>query len=271
MEGNALVLPDAEFPFHHSDFINHCLDIADAWKINQAIVAGDALHLDSMSKWGAEWEGKRGSSLTDDDEKELRTFVEGLPEAQRVKGMGLLERIAPASADGLSDELALSRRMMRLLAEQFKRVDYVLGNHETRFIRALNMPMMPQDLLTMLKLEEPKWRISPYFYSLLTSNGEQYRIEHPVSAAKYTAQKLADKFCMHVLMAHSHALSVGFSTSGRYWAIQMGCCVDENRLPYASQRSTTRDMHLNGAVIVRDGFPWLLSARSDWEKLRKMK
>ena len=41
LEGDALILPDAEIPFHHAEFINRVLDLAEAWKIKQMIAAGD--------------------------------------------------------------------------------------------------------------------------------------------------------------------------------------------------------------------------------------
>ena len=69
------------------------------------------------------------------------------------------------------------------------------------------------------------------------------------------------------MMGHSHRLSLAWDISGRYYAIHMGHCVDEMRLPYASQRSSTQPAHLAGAVIVRDGVPWLLHERIDWKRL----
>jgi len=32
LEGDALVLPDVEFPFHHAEFINKCIDLAAQWE-----------------------------------------------------------------------------------------------------------------------------------------------------------------------------------------------------------------------------------------------
>jgi hypothetical protein len=54
-EGDALIFTDIEAPFQHSEFINKCLDLADAWKIDTIHFAGDLLHYDSLSKWGSEW------------------------------------------------------------------------------------------------------------------------------------------------------------------------------------------------------------------------
>lgn len=83
-------------------------------------------------------------------------------------------------------------------------------------------------------------------------------IEHPNSAAKNAATKLAAIYQCHILMAHSHRWSIERDPSGHFWAIQMGCVVDERRLPYASQRHNTKEAHRLGAVIVREGYPFLL-------------
>jgi len=50
----------------------------------------------------------------------------------------------------------------------------------------------------------------------------------------------------------------------------MGHCVDERRLPYASQRSNTSPAHVLGAVIIRGGFPHLLMERTPWKQYAKM-
>ncbi len=122
----------------------------------------------------------------------------------------------------------------------------------------------------MRLIDQKDWRIGPYYFSYLKSGGQDFRIEHPKSAAKSAATTLAAKYQCHILMAHSHYLSSSFDVSGNYWAIQMGHCVDEQRLPYAAQRSTTAPAHSLGAVIVRDGHPWLLHHKTDWEKLAKI-
>ena len=71
-------------------------------------------------------------------------------------------------------------------------------------------------------------------------------------------------------MAHNHQICLQKDRSGVYWAIETGTCVDEMRLPYVAQRQTKADMHLLGATIIRDGFPWLLTEDSPWELLGKI-
>ena len=71
-------------------------------------------------------------------------------------------------------------------------------------------------------------------------------------------------------MGHSHLLRQDYDISGKFHACQIGHCVDEERLAYASQRSTTRDAHLLGAAIVRDGYLLVLDEKVDWERMKKL-
>lgn len=272
MEGDAVIIPDIELPFHDADFVNRVLELAQAWNIRQCIFAGDVLHFASLSKWGADWRARQpNGGLSDAQEAKLVRFLRQLPKKYQDAGFDIVAEMGEAAAgDGVSAEIDVARRELEKFSQLFDRIDYVLGNHDARYLLALNSPMFAGDLLRNLALPEPKWRIAPYYFSELVSNGELFRIEHPKSAAKSTAYKLASKYHCHILMAHSHKWSHEFDISGKYHAIQMGHCVDERRLPYASQRSTTADAHTLGAVIVRDGWPWLLTPTTSCEQLARL-
>lgn len=272
MEGDALVLPDIEAPYHHAEFINRCIDLAHSWGIYQAIVAGDLLHFSSLSSWGAEFveESNNGHSKAMEVLEELASKVSKSQRRHILAQMDQLEKETLDPSPSYSSEMKIARKLVRQLSDAFEEIHFVLGNHEVRFIRAIQSSAYPQELLINLQAEEPKWKIAPYFYSYLISNGEKFIAEHPATAAKYAPIYLANKYEAHILMAHSHAWTLSKNASGRYWAIQMGCCVDEKRLPYASQRHNTKDAHRLGAVIVRNGYPWLLGEETDWEALARL-
>ena len=271
-EGDALILSDTEFPYHHADFINRCLDLAVAWKIPYCVIAGDALHFASLSKWEANWIAAPKQGLSGAAEDKLMEWLSTLPPEQQQGGYQLLGEIGAAIGEegGVSSELALVRKSMTALGEVFEGVDYVIGNHDDRLLRAINSPMLANDLLKFLGLQEPRWRIASYYYSTLTSGEQLWRIEHPKSAGKNTSQKLASKYLCNVTMGHSHRWLMEHDASGRYYAIQQGCCADERRMPYAAQRSTNQDAHLLGALIVRGGYPWILGEDSPWKQLERM-
>jgi hypothetical protein len=140
----------------------------------------------------------------------------------------------------------------------------------SRLLRAINSPVSPTELLNMMRLQEGKWIIAPYYYCLLISAGETFRITHPKSAADNAARALATQYHQHILMGHSHKMMFDYDPSGKFMAIQMGHAVDENRLAYAAQRDARRNSHKLGAVIVRDGHAWLLNEHSDWERMKRV-
>jgi hypothetical protein len=163
-----------------------------------------------------------------------------------------------------------ARKTLEALDQLFDKFVWVLGNHEGRLLRAINSPVMPSELLNLMKLEEGKWIADPYYYCLLNSGGQIFRITHPKGAANGTARGLASQYFQHIIMGHSHKMFFDWDTSGKYYAIQMGHCVDEERLCYAAQRDAKRDSHKLGAVIVRDGYPYLLTEQLDWERMKRL-
>ncbi|MHC4748309.1 MAG: hypothetical protein ACYTFW_00400 [Planctomycetota bacterium] len=272
MEGDAIVLPDIELPFHHAEFFNRCLDLADAWGIRKAVVAGDLFHFDSLSSWEANWILSGGNAISEKAERELMDLALTLPAQHQnalISTIVELDDGREQSGTGFSRELAETRTVVKIITKQFDEIDFILGNHEQRFMRAIGSAMFPSELMRLVEAGD-KWRAEPYFYSYLISNGEKFQIEHPKTWAKSSPYKLAAKFQCHILQAHSHRWGVDLDPSGNFWAIHMGCIADELKFPYASQRHNTADAHALGAVIVRDGYPYLLSKRTPWERFKKM-
>jgi hypothetical protein len=270
MEGDAIVLPDIELPFHHADFFNRALELADSWGIRKAIVAGDLLHFDSLSSWQANW--VESEHMPERIEQKLMNMAMRMPEEYQedlIATITAIEEDLDEGGTGVSKELKNARKVVSIFTELFEEIDFVLGNHDDRFLKAVESPMFPSELLRLLEAGD-KWRIGPYYYSHLISKGETFQIEHPRTWAKTSPIKLASKYRCHILQGHSHRWGMDLDISGHYWAINMGCIVDERRLPYAAQRHNTADAHALGCVIVREGYPYLLSDRTPWERFKKM-
>lgn len=268
LEGDALILPDVEVPFHHAEFLNRVIDLADAWGIRQVVCAGDLMHMDSISGWEPNW-SVGTSKLTEKDEERLLALANTLPASKRAE---LLEVILQTGSDGkdFSDEMSQARQVLNALDACFDKFVWIMGNHEGRLLRAINSPVNPSELLNLMRLDSGKWEIAPYYYGLLTSGGEVFRITHPKSASDNTARMLAVQYHQHILMGHSHKMMFDWDPSGKYAAVQMGHLVDEGRLAYAAQRDARRNAHKLGAVIVRDGYVWLLNEHVDWARLRNL-
>lgn len=270
LEGDALVITDLELPFHHAEFVNRCLDLAGAWKIPYLILGGDALHFDSLSGWEPNWTRKKQGGLSDADEKTLFDRIQKLPKKYQGDLLNTLVDIGTREEkDGASTELEIARHEMRRIEEQFTGVDFVLGNHEGRFLRTMQTALDPEELTRLLGVSR-KWRIAPYYYSVLFSGGEKFQVEHPRNTAKASAWRLASKYGCHVLMGHNHHVVFQYDMSGKYFALEIGCGVDEDRLPYASQRHNSAHAHALGACIVRGGYPWLLHSKTDWQAMGRL-
>jgi hypothetical protein len=271
-EGDALIIPDAEIPFHHAEFINKVLDLTIAWGIKQVIYAGDLVHFDSLSGWEPQWSNKPNGGLSEDDERTLMNAIQNLPEKYQDEVMDALGEIGSREeGPGFSQEMHHTRKTIAAMEDIFTNKVWVLGNHEGRLLRTINSPVMPSELLNLLNLNNDTWKISPYYYCILKSGGQTYRIEHPKSASKGTAERLAAKFQCNVLMGHSHLRRDDYDVSGNYHACHIGHMVDEDRLAYAAQRSTNRDKHMLGAAIIRDGYYWGLDRFTDFKRLEACK
>jgi hypothetical protein len=265
-EGDALIITDIEAPFQDGEFINRVLDFADAWGVRTLHLAGDLLHYDSLSKWGSEW--------TQDKEIQagkLIDFVVNLKGKRREEGIKVLEDSGLISFQtGLSGELSASRKLFRSL-NSFDEIIVALGNHDDRYLRTLNQELSPQELLHQIDRHlDERWKIAPYYYSIIETEKGTFRAEHPRGAGKNTAIDLAIQYHQHIIMGHSHRWSVNRDPSGKFWCIQTGHCVDENRLAYVMQRSAKRDAHVLGATIIRGGYPFVLSPESPFELLKRM-
>jgi hypothetical protein len=271
IEGDALILPDCEIPFHNADFMNKCIELASSWGIETMIAAGDLMHMDSLSGWEPNWTAGGRSGLSEANESKLMKIALSLPEAHQQELLDTITELGDGMNGGdFSGEMNHARVTIAMLNANFEKFVWVLGNHEGRLLRALDSPTNPSELLALMRLDEGKWEIAPFYYCLLKSGGRTFRVTHPKSAANGTARQLASQFFQDILMGHSHKMFCDWDPSGTYWAMQIGHCVDENRLAYVAQRDCKRDSHMLGAVIVRNGYPWLLNKFTDWESMRRM-
>lgn len=268
-----LVLPDVEAPFHHAEFLSRVLELAEAWNVKDCILAGDALHLDTFSSFSKSWIKAQNGNLDEPSEKILVEFAQTLGAKQQGRMMEMIGEMGKREeTDGASTELKEAGKVLARLADQFENIDLILGNHEGRTLRVFETTLTPDTLLNLVHIpdeQRARWRVAPMYWSILHSGERKFQVEHPSTLGPGSAVNLCAQFHCDILHAHDHELSFQFDVSGKFYAIQMGHCVDEERLAYVSQRHRRRRAaHSLGAVIVRDGIPWLLHARSPFDKLR---
>jgi len=259
--GDAVILSDVEAPFQHSEFINRVLDLAYSWKVETLHLAGDILHNDRLSAWGAEWIPEASGEAF----AKLENFIMRLPEKLRQQGLDMIEGMGKEQPD----EIMHARKILNNF-NHFKEIVCVIGNHDDRILRAMDIAINPRELLVQIdKHKNDNWKIAAYYYSFVETEKGLFRIEHPRNSGRTAAQDLAVQYHCHIIMGHSHRWAINRDPSGKYWAIQTGHCVDEERLTYVMQRSSKRDAHVLGATIIRGGYPFVLCPESPFETMKK--
>jgi len=270
------ILGDIQFPYHEAAFINKVLDLCRIWNVRHCVLAGDVIECASLTHFDPNWEGEGNShGIPDEALDDLIAIKQSLVKNSTMAGKleAIIEkhgRQEKASAGNVSEEWGYAKKDLAKLIQQFDDIVWEVGNHEGRVLRQMQSPFLPDDLKRMFVGEEPKVRIAPYYYTLAKSSGVEWRITHPKSSAKGDSKWYASKYLTNVIMAHNHHLVMQRDRSGKFWAIEIGCCVDERRLPYVSQRDSKGDAHVLGAAILRDGKCWLLHEDVDWETLAKL-
>lgn len=269
MAGDALILCDPHIPYHDADFINLCLDLARRWFVKQLVLAGDVVDAHAFSHWpeGAGQENKK--TISENAESALLDLANSMTGADAEKLRSALVEMARDPAD-MTDELAEARKVIKPLVDGFENIIWFMGNHEDRVIRVLEKSLGVPDLAALFGGSNPRIKFSAYYYCTLISAGVQYRITHPKPAGKGVSKRLVPKFGQHIIMAHNHHFSIQSDASGKWLGIEPGMCADPDRMDYKRQRDDGADMNVVGAVLVKDGHPWLLNKWTDWKRLAKM-
>jgi hypothetical protein len=219
---SACILTDLHVPFHNAAFVEDVVALAKEWDIKDCIIGGDLIDVEAFSKWVGDPEN---------------TFEE---------------------------ELDLAEKILDELASAFDRVVWTLGNHEARFLgKAAQRQIRSQRFLRMVT-NAKNVEISSFEWCELDTPQGLYRIVHPKNASIVSgrvpsviaSRRFTDS---HVIGAHGHLVGQVRTEDGKRWAIDSGTCADIDRLQYSTKSVSTRPVMNNGAVIVVEGFPYLVT------------
>jgi len=216
-----LILFDAHAPRHDAVWMNRVVGLALKWGITDCVIGGDLIDWDALSFFG--------SALETDAQ----------------------------------EEMACTEQILDALLSSFE-VWYIPGNHEDRVKRLLGHKL---PMTSLMRLYQPtsnadKIHLSNLYWCEVVSGGQKFYVEHPKNTsviATRVAQSLAAKYHTHVIMGHNHLWGMTKDVSGGYYAIEGGVCADPERIPYNRERHNTRPAMQQGAVMVINGTPWLLS------------
>lgn len=231
VDESCLVLPDIELPYQNAAFVNNCIQLAHSLNIRTLVAAGDWIHWATLAK-----------------------FFEA-------------EKDTEAEIDKIEDNI-------RPFLTNFDRIYYIAGNHDRRPQRMFDR-FVGADKITRLAVPpelaqefSEKVRASDYYWCWVGTGADRWRIIHPQATnvvPANAARRIAEKFNCNVAMAHNHLYGCQQTQDGRHLGVEIGCCVDPERLAYYMSRDMTRPVMTNGALILErsvDGtrfYPTMLS------------
>jgi hypothetical protein len=273
-QDRVVVLPDLQLPYQDHEFINHVLSLCQVWNVRHCVLAGDVIENASLTRFDPNWDGDANpEGVPDVLADALIAIMNKMTTGDANKLKSVIEefgRKTLPNPSGVGEEWGYARKELAKMIPLFDDIVWVLGNHEGRMLRQIQSPMIPDDIRKLFAGDDARIRIAPYYYCEIISNGIKWRVTHPKSSAKGDAKWYASKYLVNTLMAHNHQLLMQKDRSGKYWAVEVGACVDESRLPYVSQRDSKQDMHLLGSAIIRDGRCWLLHEDTPWSELARL-
>ena len=154
-------------------------------------------------------------------------------------------KVAPESAE---ETFRVAGEFLEAATQQFEVVCLIMGNHDERILRRLDLKLGMKLLLDhalgycddpAAVMEKLKWTSRFYMEFYDTPDGVTWRISHPDNYRKVAgsvANEGAIKYGCHYLVAHEHHLQAKISMYGGHWAVNGGCIVSPAKTEYIQRR-----------------------------------
>ena len=153
------------------------------------------------------------------------------------------------------------------LAGAFRDVLWIKGNHEGRLDKRIGLHQLSDGRIKRLVSLTDAVTYTGYYYCYV----DDWMVCHPKQASRApgkVAAVLAGKYHRNVVAGHGHLWGLAPDTSGRYLGIDSGLCADPDRLEYDAMCPNCYPRMTQGAVILRDGYPWPLSPYMDLSSMK---
>lgn len=211
LKGDWAITSDWHIPTMSVEWLEILINTSKKYGIKNLIIGGDLLNLDLLSYY---WSQKNN--------------IETL---------------------SIDKELSIAKTTMRYLEETYDNIVWLLGNHERRLSHTTKYGLAASNMLFLLECPVNKYTINGKSYCYL----DDIRITHPKSYTQNklsVASRLANKFNCHILQAHGHFLSAGYSVGG-YVIGDTGGMFDRHRVGYLDEADSTHPIWNNGFFIYK--------------------
>jgi predicted phosphodiesterase len=159
------------------------------------------------------------------------------------------------------DEMYETEQVFAVLAQVFKRLTVVPGNHERRLLKLAFGEVTLERLYRMILAGPPEGlQSTERDYVVVEADGAtDWRVTHgdgggSVRSAIVAPMQKALIYQQNVLQGHSHLLGYAPTPDGRFVGASGGCIVDETRLEYKQTRTVTFPRWTQGFSTLIDGY-----------------
>lgn len=169
----------------------------------------------------------------------------------------------PDYHDYVKDELSPVGEIIKIFLKVFDDLHWLEANHERRLNKRVGGHFTVWQLMEKLL----GCQYSQYSYAYVESGGEEILITHPKNYRKVPGSlpiELCTKYLKNVLCGHVHRLCLLHHQSGKFWAVEGGCCADTKKMLYKMKDIDLYGMWNPGFVMIIDGWPHLIEPRT-WD------
>jgi hypothetical protein len=170
----------------------------------------------------------------------------------------------------VEEGLEAAEKTLDGLLDHFDNIKWIMGNHEERLLKKIGKNQISFDRLKRLVSTSPRVEFSQYYWAV----GGDWIVCHPAEFSSsnpiQVATTMATKYNKNIIAAHMHIVAEGQDITGKYVGVVAGTCANYEELDYCHMRLNKKPEMMNGAVIVREGYHWLLTRWSDWAGIKRV-
>lgn len=248
LSGDVMVCSDLHVPYHSMSAVEHMCDTASLFNVTKLVIAGDLLHVDSLSRF----EQYQPEISLHDELREacsLLDFLESTFEAIVVIPGNHDQRVAKALSslkNSTKGEKALS--IIKGLLNQSGPTD--VGELATSVLSHY--------------LSSSRVTVHPLPDLLLN---DTWLIMHPGTASRSAPsqeRKMAHKWRHSILMGHSHLFGIGFDDSATDVAFNIGCMSLDEHFYYKRERPSSYPKPVLGYCAILDNKVLPIAIHDRW-------
>lgn len=182
-----------------------------------------------------------------------------------LNGDSLSQYYPKQKSAGIEKEIAEARSLMETLAKNFKKIVFLKGNHDYRYVKSAeyrtDFVTAMQEVFDKINLDNCTLKFTNLDHVYINSNGEKYFVAHPTSYSKTplaNPKNIAEIKKCHVLTAHTHHCAMGWDASGAYVIGELGGFFSIPQTEYL-QDTTAYPNWCNGYWFIKRGRPEMVT------------